>query len=48
MHGWPSEKGEEFKYFQNRKEDFYTEQGCLMLGYRVVIPEKFRRPVLSE
>ena len=40
--GWPFKCTlDEFKPFFLRKNEFSIEQGCLMWGYRIIIPKKF-------
>ena len=49
LSGWPEKPPEEEKlraYF-HRKREFIVEDGCLLWGSRVVVPEKGRRRVVS-
>lgn len=47
--GWPHEVDiRELKPFFNRKEELYTELGCILWGHRVVIPSNCRDRVLKE
>ncbi|XP_060810148.1 uncharacterized protein K02A2.6-like [Amyelois transitella] len=47
--GWPLEEEiRELKPYCNRKNELYTELGCLMWGQRVVIPNSCRKKVLTE
>lgn len=47
--GWPLAGGEESMkpYFQRRNE-LYVENGCIMWGYRMVIPTTLRKQVLCQ
>lgn len=47
--GWPNViEEEELKHFFQRKEQLYVESGCLMWGYKIVIPLKLRKKILDE
>lgn len=49
MFGWPlSPSSEEEKAFFSRKEELYTELGCILFKYRIVIPTTLREKVLKE
>ncbi|KAL0268628.1 UNVERIFIED_CONTAM: hypothetical protein PYX00_010487 [Menopon gallinae] len=45
---WPQNIAEEVKPYANRKDELFTEQGCLLWGHRVVIPQKLRKAILLE
>ncbi|XP_031347140.1 uncharacterized protein K02A2.6-like [Photinus pyralis] len=47
--GWPSKVEEQTltPYFRKRLE-LTLEQGCVMWGYRIIIPTKFRQQLLDE
>ena len=49
MEGWP-QKGvsENLKAFHLRRDQLSTDQGCLLWGTRVVIPEKLQGCLLDE
>ncbi|VVC41753.1 Ribonuclease H-like domain,Integrase, catalytic core,Reverse transcriptase domain [Cinara cedri] len=47
-HGWPKSINDDLKPYKDRHTDLSVEQGCLMLGYRVVIPSKSRKQILDE
>ncbi|KAF0708423.1 Reverse transcriptase domain-containing protein [Aphis craccivora] len=47
-HGWPKSISDDLKPYKDRHTDLSVEQGCLMLGYRVVIPSKSRKQILDE
>lgn len=49
LYGWPrkSTDGVERLYF-SRKENIHIDQGCLMWGYRIIIPTSLRITVLKE
>lgn len=46
---WPSpcEKNE-LKPFYNRRTELYIDRGCVMWGYRIVIPESLQKQVLKQ
>ncbi|XP_051915879.1 uncharacterized protein K02A2.6-like [Hippocampus zosterae] len=46
--GWPTEIPENFRVFHRKKDELSVEQGCVLWGTRVVVPEKMRRVVLKE
>lgn len=47
--GWPVKcPSAEFLPFFTRKHELSIEQGCIMWGYRLIIPEKYRNFILSE
>lgn len=49
MFGWPSKvTSDQEKPFYNRKESLYVEHGCLIWGYRIVIPNVLRKEILKE
>ena len=48
LHGWPSRVSEEIKPFFCRKLELSLYQVCIMLGMRVVVPQKYQRFVLDE
>lgn len=49
MTGWPEKiEREELLPFFRRRFELYNEQGCIMWGYRVVIPRKFQDQLLEE
>ena len=49
-HGWPTEGGvkEELRPYERRRHEITIEADCLLLGTRVIIPDKFRERVLEE
>ena len=48
--GWPTEasKDENLKAYWIRREALSVEEGCLLWGGRVIIPESLRKTVLLE
>ena len=46
--GWPVEVSEVLLPYWNRRSEMTIEQDCLLWGIRVVIPEKWKKAVLSE
>ncbi|CAI6367254.1 unnamed protein product [Macrosiphum euphorbiae] len=47
---WPTDahKDAHLKPYFSRKHEITTEQDCLMWGYRIIIPDKFRAALLRE
>ena len=49
MRGWPSDcDSEHLKPYFNRRNELSCEQGCVLWGSRVIIPQKLRDRVLDE
>ncbi|KAF2898925.1 hypothetical protein ILUMI_07250 [Ignelater luminosus] len=49
LHGWPETiEDESLKPYFRRRIEIYVDQGLIMWGYRVIIPEKLRFKLLSE
>ncbi|XP_053618601.1 uncharacterized protein K02A2.6-like [Plodia interpunctella] len=49
MFGWPSSPtSEEEKIFFARRQDLFTDRGCIIYKYRVVIPYSLQSDVLKE
>lgn len=48
--GWPKvdELSEEERNLYAKRDELSVDKGCLLWGYRVVVPEKFRESVLRE
>ena len=47
--GWPQKLPEpDLAPFFSRKDELSVENGCVLWGYRVVIPTKLRSPLLLE
>lgn len=46
--GWPKDFPGELLPFYRRKSELYEEDGAIMWGYRVLVPEKLRHCVLRE
>ena len=46
--GWPNQVEDIFKPYWNHHNELCIEGGCLMLGARVVIPQRLQRKVLEE
>ena len=47
MLSWPSAVSEQLKPFWNRRGELNLEEGCILWGTRVVVPESLRSEVLS-
>ena len=47
-YGWPEAVEEELKFFFHRKDELSMQQGCLLWGSRVVVPQKGRESMLNE
>lgn len=49
QNGWQNKcNDEQIRPFYNKRNELYIERGCIMWGYRLVIPEKLRKQVLSQ
>lgn len=50
LHGWPthSDMPVECKDYYNRKDYITSEHGCLLFGYRVIIPKSLQSLTLKE
>ena len=46
--GWPERVENDLKPYWNHRDELCIEGGCLMLGVRVVVPQKLQRKVLEE
>ena len=46
--GWPGESSEEFKPFEQRKQELSTLGGCVLWGNRVIVPQKLRDRLVDE
>ena len=48
LNGWPNNVEYDLKPYFNRRNELSCDQGCLLLGMRVVIPEKLCQRMLQE
>ena len=49
LNGWPNVKlAQEFQPFVNKKNELSLEQGCLMWGFRIIVPPIFQNKILNE
>ena len=51
LQGWPNSMNglpESIRPYYNRKDELTVEQGCVLWGIRVVIPEQFRERLLNQ
>ncbi|XP_030025729.2 uncharacterized protein K02A2.6 [Manduca sexta] len=46
--GWPNVCKDELKAYFVRRNELYMDRGCIVWGYRLVIPMKLRERLLSE
>ena len=46
--GWPEEVSEHVKPYSNRRNELMMEEGCVLWGFRVIIPNKLRDRILVE
>ena len=46
--GWPHQIPQKLKPFADRRNELTVEEGCLLWGYRVLIPRKLRPKLLQE
>lgn len=49
LHGWPSKMDfdEKFHNFFDKSSQLHIQHGCLMWGFRVVVPDKLRQNILE-
>ena len=45
---WPREVPQSLRPFFNRRTELSVEEGCLLWGYRVVVPQRLREKLLQE
>lgn len=48
VNGWPRNIDDAFVPFKHRAESLSIEDGCLLMGFRVVIPAELRSIILTE
>ncbi len=48
LNGWPNQPTEDMRPFFRRKEEYTTENGCLLWGTRVVIPKSLQDRLLRS
>lgn len=48
IHQWPKVINDELKPYFNRGNDLLVDQGCLILGYRIVVPSQSHKQILNE
>ncbi|KAK2575241.1 hypothetical protein KPH14_012756 [Odynerus spinipes] len=48
LEGWPVTVQDEFKPYERRAKEISVENGLLLWGYRVIIPEMFREYLLKD
>ena len=51
LEGWPkslNQSQSNLKQFFYQKDHLSVEQGCILLGYRVIVPTKYQERLLSE
>lgn len=46
--GWPSKIKNEYKEYYLKRNELTIDKGCLLFGYRVIIPLALRKRILSE
>ena len=45
---WPTELAPEIKPYHRRQNELSLEDGCILLGQRVIVPSIFRKPMMDE
>lgn len=45
---WPTKMPPEIQAYHRRRNELSLEDGCVLLGQRVVVPGVFRKPILDE
>ena len=48
LKGWPDTMDENLKPYFKRKHELTIENGCVLWGYRVLVPESLRETLLNE
>jgi hypothetical protein len=48
MRGWPARVPSPLQPYHAKLSELSVEEGCLMWGGGVVIPEKLKKPILAE
>ena len=48
LDGWSSQIPDELKVFKNKETELSTENGCLMWGIRVIVPQTLHSQVLKS
>ena len=48
VNGWPRTVADEILPYKHRAEALSIEKGCLLMGYRVIIPQQLQDYVLDE
>ena len=48
LDGWPSHVSDKLKMYKNRETELSTENGCLMWGIRVIVPQTLHSQVLQS
>ena len=46
--GWISQEEEEFQAYNRRKDDLSVQDGCVLWGSHIVVPERAQQEVLEE
>ena len=46
--GWPEKSSDDIKSYRQKQYELTVEDGCLMWGHRVVIPQVLREKLLQE
>lgn len=46
--GFPHKIDDKFIPYKNKKDELYVQEGVIMWGYRVIIPESIRNKILKE
>ncbi|KAL3995729.1 protein phosphatase 1 regulatory subunit 15B [Sarotherodon galilaeus] len=48
LRGWPTTQHPNFQPYRQRQQELSVQDGCVLWGARVVIPERGRRPLLEQ
>ncbi|XP_047543257.1 uncharacterized protein K02A2.6-like [Vanessa atalanta] len=48
LHGWPPAVDKEYNAYFRRKENICIDQGCLLWGYKIIIPRTLQNAILKE
>lgn len=48
LYGWPPTVDKEYRVYFNRKDNISIDRGCLLWGYKIIIPRTLQDSILKE
>nr|XP_033495922.1 uncharacterized protein K02A2.6-like [Epinephelus lanceolatus] len=48
LRGWPKNQDRDFVHYRQRQQELSVQDGCVLWGARIVIPEKGRAPMMEQ